>query len=224
MPTVAETIKKISSFAELPIGWHFGEGVSSFPENIEEATKLLRFAGFLGVTRTNAFPGINGQVQVTFYHKDLMLELTLESDGFVTIAEDESDTQVVFREGAPKIEAYAKLIEFSQKVWDSSESFIVDTTTQNAATFLVRHLSRLATKVSPLSRLTVPFSLARRSANTLSGFTQTRLETPQFTGGFQTIKYRRAAGSSKSEVLPAMIATSIFTVGVETAHVKRSSH
>lgn len=60
-------------------------------------------------------------------HFTLMLELTLELDGTVTIAEDEGNIQISFLEGVSFREAINRLTEFGRKLWDSSESFIETT-------------------------------------------------------------------------------------------------
>jgi hypothetical protein len=116
MPTIAQTIEKVDSFAKLQIGWHFGEGAPPTGRLRKKAIEFLRYAEISGIARANAFPGVAGQIQVTFYHEDSMLELNIEGDGTVTIAEDEKQEQVYFKENASETDARTKLMEFSEKV------------------------------------------------------------------------------------------------------------
>jgi hypothetical protein len=214
MPTVANTINKVNSFGELSNGWHFGEGVSPSKQIRELAIKFLRVAEIMGINRTNAFPGVDGQIQVTFYHEDSMLEVTLEPDGSFTLAEDEGSTQSLFEEGASRSKAYARLREFSDKIWDSSESSTVNIMTRNLAGSLVRHLPLPAIRGSRLLRLIAPFRLAAQYAGTLADSIEIRLDPQPFTGGFQTIRSQKVARSSPNEVPVEMIATSTSTVGL----------
>lgn len=113
---MSEVIDKVKGFGELPDGWHYGQGTAPSDDTIRLAIKLLRRAAFLGITRMNAFPGVEGEVEISFYHRESMLELTLELDNSFTIAEDEGRSQILFKEGASWSEAYSKLGEFSQKL------------------------------------------------------------------------------------------------------------
>lgn len=69
---------KILSFKSLKKGWHFGEGVE-FNESIIQKAILLNTEAKKAGYRTNAFPGINGEVQVTCSFYELSLEFTIES-------------------------------------------------------------------------------------------------------------------------------------------------
>lgn len=224
MPTIAETIKKINEFADLPQGWHFGEGVSPSKETRERAKKLLHAASWHGLERSNAFPGVNGQLQVTFYNADRMLELTIENDNSATIAIDKGSTQLAFREGASKAEAYAALEEFSQPVWTSSESFIVNITTQNVITSQVRHWTCQDMNPSPLWSGHVQSPPVKRFAATLPGSTVSSLAVRQFTGAFLTSLFLLGVASIGREPRRETIATTTFTAGLESKHGEHSSH
>src|SRR5436190_1185098 len=81
---LSKTGAKILSFEQLRGGWHFGEG---FPPNgnlIKKAIELDGLAQDLGFTKTDAFPGPNGEVRYCVYDGDSYYEFTLEIDGSVT--------------------------------------------------------------------------------------------------------------------------------------------
>jgi len=221
MPTIAQTIEKVDSFAKLQIGWHFGEGAPLTERLRKKAIEFLRYAEISGIARANAFPGVAGQIQVTFYYEDSMLELNIEGDGTVTIAEDEKQEQVYFKENASETDARTKLTEFSEKVWNFSELFIESITIPNEAIFQARHFSPQAIKASQSSKEIALFTPAVRSASTLRDFIRIKSETLPYTGKSPTTKYRKVAGSSSRRAQRVMIATSTSTVG---AGIRRGKH
>jgi hypothetical protein len=224
MPTIAETIRKINEFAELPNGWHFGEGVPPSQDARRRAISFVSAANALGIKRANAFPGASGQVQVTFYHDDRMLELTLEEGGAVTIAEDEGSRQIEFKEGASQADAYASLWKFGQTLWDSLESSIVSTMIQSVTTSLVRLLTSPATNLSPLSIENVLLKRAVESANTFRHSIASRPANPLSFGIYRMNLSRMGASSGSREVPLETIATIISTVGLGDKPEKRLSH
>ena len=57
------TNEKILGFLELPQGWHYGEGSSPSEETVNESVQINNEANLLGL-KTEAFPGINGEIQL----------------------------------------------------------------------------------------------------------------------------------------------------------------
>ena len=224
MPTISETIQKVNEFAELPNGWHFGEGVPPSEDAREQAIKFLKAAQWLGIKRTNAFPGIRGQVQVTFYHGERMLELTLETDNSLTIAEDEGDTQITFKENASISDAYAALREFGQYIWASLESFIESTTIQNVKTSLVRLWIYRGASQSQWSNMNVRLELARPYVRILRHSIVNNPASLLYIGASPTGLFRLNADMSSKEVIPEMTATTISMVGRESKREEPLSH
>lgn len=116
MPTIQETIQRAKEFAELPKGWHFGDGVPVPCERINQAVLFLQFASKAGFKRANAFPGVAGEIEITLYAADRMLEITIESDSSITIAEDLGHEQVSFEENCSRSDTYRRLEEFGQSI------------------------------------------------------------------------------------------------------------
>ena len=109
MPNIAETIKKVRSFSELENGWHFGEGVAPSTRVQDKAIAVLHGVQMIGLSRSNAFPGVNGEIEITFYHRDSFLELTFETDGSLTIPGDEDRWPALFKEGFSIADVITKL-------------------------------------------------------------------------------------------------------------------
>ena len=87
------TEEKIRSFAALPPGWHFGQGVPPPPERVDQALRLLAAGREAGWPETDAFPGVDGEVRITFYREDGYLELTLERDGGVSVVREQNGVE-----------------------------------------------------------------------------------------------------------------------------------
>ena len=126
MPTINQTIQKIREFADLPYGWHFGEGGPILDEDIERAENLLRKAEAWGIERSNAFPGVEGEIEITFHHERETLSISFEVDGLLTIVEDSSNNIISDQEGLTLETAEDKLWDFSQKSHTLSESYTYD--------------------------------------------------------------------------------------------------
>jgi hypothetical protein len=115
-----ETLKKIDNFLYLEKGWHYGKGVSPSKETIAIAKKIAEQA-LSYIFDTDAFPGIEGEIMVTVYHKEHYLEFTIESDGEITFVHEVNDEELVYKEGLKLQEAKIKLDDFCEKIWNISE-------------------------------------------------------------------------------------------------------
>ena len=88
MSTINRTIEKVKSFGDLPDGWHYGEGEAVSPHQIKRAERFLLLAEIWGFEEANAFPGVDGQIELTFYPDDRTFALMFETDGTVSITEE----------------------------------------------------------------------------------------------------------------------------------------
>jgi len=208
MPTPLTTINKLRSFSELQCGWHFGVGRTPAQELISTATAFIQFARENGITRTNAFPGIEGQVQVTFYNQELTLEITLERDGSITIAEDRGNDQLFLEERVTSAEAYSRLLKFTEQICDSSESFIANIGTKNVADLAVQPFHpRAATEGYRLLIQNAQSTARSRCAPTLASIIL--MGTTQFIGKSPMKLSPQTAISSSKKALLEMSATII---------------
>ncbi len=92
------TDQKISGFLNLAQGWHYGEGNAPNDETVDDALRINNQATLLGL-RTEAFPGINGEIQVSCYSGAKTLEFTIESTGRTLLVEEEDDIETSSQEG-----------------------------------------------------------------------------------------------------------------------------
>ncbi len=103
---------KIASFRELLPGWNFGEGVAPTERVIELATKLNAEAAVHGFDKSDAFPGINGEILLLFVIGEESVELTIESDESITCVvefgsvETERDEGLSFEDAIGILETY----------------------------------------------------------------------------------------------------------------------
>jgi hypothetical protein len=222
MPTTQETIQKVSEFADLAEGWHFGEGVAPSQGRIGQAIGFLEYASFCGLERANAFPGVRGQVEVTFYNGDRMLEITIETDNSITIAEDRENEQLSFEENLSTSDAYQRLEEFSQNIWVSSGHFIVNTTIRNVkvAGSLVSPWIFAAASQSPLLIWNAHVTQAVQYAHILLRTTTNRPATLGFIGQSGTLMFPTTVGSKLNELSLGTIAIGTSTIGAGTPHAE----
>lgn len=99
MPDLNSTIEYVKTFANLPIGWNYGEGGPVAVELIDKAIEFLNIAAETRIKRMDAFPGSDCQLQITFYIIDRMLEINFENNGEITVLDDYTDEFFLFREG-----------------------------------------------------------------------------------------------------------------------------
>lgn len=65
--TAENTRSKIRNFAKLPIGWHYGEGGPIHGSVLDLGLAVEALLHLHGYPKTGAFPGIDGEIQVTGY-------------------------------------------------------------------------------------------------------------------------------------------------------------
>lgn len=213
MPIIQETIQKVREFAELPEGWHFGEGMPLSQARIDFAVTLLEFAEQFDVQRANAFPGIAGQVEITFYNENRMLEITLEADDSITIAEDKGREQVYFEENRSRSDAFRKIEEFSRDICPTSDLFIENTMTLNVRISQASPSTSKAGSQYPLWIAIAPSPQAAHIVHISHASTVSRQETRQFTGRYQMLIYQATVPLNLKRQIAGMIVTETFTGG-----------
>ncbi len=112
----SQTIKKIHSFRELSEGWSYGEGIKLNENIIKKAVKLAEAAHRSGLSETDAFPGLNGEIMMTVYHKSDYWEFTIEPDERVTFVYERDDALLAYEEGLDFFEGLKKIYEICKFV------------------------------------------------------------------------------------------------------------
>jgi hypothetical protein len=217
MPTIQETIKKVREFGDLAEGWHFGGGVTPSADRIAEAVHFLTLAEYLGANRSNAFPGASGQVEITFYGEDRMLEITFEADGSLTVAEDQSNEQVFFLDNITRGDAFKRLWEFTHNVWASSELSIENIMTRNVRVQVlpVRHLIHDQGNRYLWWSTNAQLKKTVMSAHISLGTTVVKLANPRFTGAFWTTVFPPNVAQRWPQVPLGTTAIATSTAGEE---------
>ena len=118
---ITETAQKISEFRQLRSGWHFGEGTALPEVTIGTALKINRAAGLRGYASTNAFPGINGEIQVTVYDGSIYLEFTIDAKSKITFVREDDDHEVAYEEDLSITDALAMIPLLTEHAWRLSD-------------------------------------------------------------------------------------------------------
>ena len=105
---VTQTAEKILSFRELPVGWHYGDGAPPTNKTVDAALRLNEEAISSGFEKTNAFPGVEGEIQVTAYTDSLCLEFTIEPGG-ITFVEEQNGQEIAYESALTLDEAMDRL-------------------------------------------------------------------------------------------------------------------
>lgn len=189
MPSYAYTLRKIRNFESLPEGWHYGEGVPASQEYINTAEAILDTARRLGFSLFDAFPGVDGQIQLTIYDQEKYIEITLESDETITLIYEIDRCEILCRESLSVFDMATLLEEIALGLWDSSESFI-----QHTLTSLEMNLKACPSTTQAESRVILQYPYSKKTAQKTSQQQPATIlpdtiliypETPPSTGMFQ---------------------------------------
>lgn len=180
---IAATTEKIREFKNLPQGWHYGRGIPPSDATIENAIELNIEAANNGFTKTNAFPGIEGEIQFTIYPGETYLEFTLEINGSITFLYEENGEEKEYRENLSFDEAIQKISNFKEKLWASSGLFTNNIMTQirGASRALLSNLPATAAESQVLIK-TVPYRQVQVFASTSRSITWQLLVTRPSSG------------------------------------------
>lgn len=189
MPNYSETERYIKSFAKLSEGWHFGEGKPPSNTDIRIMSALLLRARLLGFTVFEAFPGVDGEIQLAIYDGDNFYSITIEPNAEFTVLYEREQTEVFFQEHATFYDVLARLEEFSFQPWNTPESFtqvIFRSLTVSPATSPSR--THPMAQESPASKSNVHLPKADQSAATSPVSMESVLVAIQSSiGSYQTI-------------------------------------
>lgn len=132
---------KLSGFADLEKGWHFGEGVPLKTEIIASANAILEKLSSVGIDRVNAFPGIAGEARVTAYLDDDYHEFTVETNGTISYVYEQRDEEIESRDEL-SLSTVLRLIDQRCKV--IQPNYVShDTSTLKNTTILISEDSRV---------------------------------------------------------------------------------
>lgn len=191
MANILETLNLIDSFAKLPKGWNFGEGVRASSLSLRQSKDMLRFAFDSGIREFEAFPGIDGEIQLCCYKEDDTLEITFEINGTTTVSFEKDDKRLFYKRGVAFNAAIKILKDFAYNKW---RSFVQSTSTDTTAKrknvsqeWLLDPHQQMA--ASPSSIRIVLSVIAEQSAVILSDSTPELQERQSYSGKFPMIQF-----------------------------------
>ena len=201
------TKDKIRGFSSFKKGWHFGEGVPPSKELLKIAVNMADRVALSGF-RSDAFPGIDGEIMVTAYHGGDYLEFTFETDGTVTFVREKGETEIAYEEKLTFKQAKKRLNDFGiEKIWKnlsglSTPPIMTQTRKSSKALRLGIHQDQeyhlYLSRVSKRKLVPTSASIMKGSHRTRSSSGQSKKES-----------YLKNALSSSIPVIPAMNAMAI---------------
>jgi hypothetical protein len=199
------TDQKIIGFKKLQVGWHYGRGIPPTDDAVSKARALNIEALRAGFKKTNAFPGIDGEIQVTAYHQSIYLELTIELDGMITFVYERDDQEIAY-EKVTFDEVITKIRKFRGLTWALSGLSTSSTTTpiEGDSEVLPSDLPAMGAAFPSLTQSAYSEPVPA-FVSTSEDFTGTSLEFHQFSGTFP-LKYLEPAGWSSRQAPPEMSA------------------
>ncbi|MBC8180359.1 hypothetical protein H8E88_04465 [candidate division KSB1 bacterium] len=197
------TIKKILGFGKREHGWHFGEGVPPSKDIIGKALLIVKKA-IKADLDTDAFPGVNGEIMVTIYHKNDYLEFTVEVDGKVTLVHERGEEEISYKEGLEISNALREMKNIGKYLWNISEAF--------TKTITIRDLCDSKVWLSETHQAQAFLAYPRavfwpsdtRYVTTSPDITLWLHQLPSFTGHLPSTSYQEDAVSSLIRVIPEM--------------------
>ncbi len=126
---------KLQSFRNLPVGWHYGQGVPLSEEVVDKAEQIYEQLMFLGFTRTNAFAGVDGDAQIAAYHREHHLSITIEPNMSFSLEHEVSGKEVLNHENLKLAELKSKLRGIAKAIWSTSGSSTQQTSTRSPDIF-----------------------------------------------------------------------------------------
>lgn len=150
-----EVCRKIRAFGELAEGWHFGEGSPISEVAIDTALKLIGFADEMGLYKFDAFPGLEGEVILTFYGDNEELDFTVHDASNIEICAERAGGDELETDGNLQA-AKSRLREFWNQEWKSS-----DFSTVNIGNLERIDSKKMLSKTTKVESLSFPWSVFR---------------------------------------------------------------
>jgi hypothetical protein len=135
------TERKLRSFAALADGWNYGSGKRFEKAQIERAVGIYRMFLQLGISVTDAFPGLSGEISVTGYKDNNYIEYTLIDTDKASFVARKNDVVVTKLFRVNQIVAFRELVRFVGAIWNTSASSTQNTTTIGVAVGSIARLS-----------------------------------------------------------------------------------
>jgi len=116
---------KIRSFADLPIGWHYGSGGPSPQIVVEAALRWCDYLRGVGLSDIDAFPGDSGEILLSAIFGSHSVDIITEVDGTVSVAYERNDVELWQKSHVYPLEAQSIVAGLAREIWNSSAGSIV---------------------------------------------------------------------------------------------------
>ncbi len=113
MPSYKETRQYIKSLTKMGDGWCYGEGKAPSEMDARIMDALLLQARLLGFEVFEAFPGVDGEIQLAIHDEENFYAITIEPDALFTVSHRRDNVRVSFQEGFSFHDVIAALEEFA---------------------------------------------------------------------------------------------------------------
>ena len=164
---IDSTSAKICSFSLYPKGWAYGEGEGMSQDVIQAADKVLQLGKNLGFTTTDAFPGLHGEIRVTFYQDDHYIQVTTENDLTSELVYERANIEQLSIDRLLFDDLVVEMSTLGKSIWTSFALSTQNTTMQGLDVFRTYVSSNLLrTKEYPLYPLNVSRHRAPLYVNT----------------------------------------------------------
>jgi len=123
----SETERKIKSFGDLPLGWHYGKGGPVGSRAIEIALAYVWTFLSLSLIEMDAFPGADGEIMVAAYHGQHSIRITVELDSSFTVSHEFNGVSRFYETELSGVRASQELTRIASEIigkeCDTSGSF-----------------------------------------------------------------------------------------------------
>lgn len=127
---------KLDTFAALPAGWHYGRGNPISQAVLDRADKVVGYLVMSGISRTDAFPGVDGEVQITGYNGDHFIAVDVNADETFDVKHDVGGVECCFEDDCVWPGVKDVINKVAAEIWGTSDLFIRGTGTRREASSL----------------------------------------------------------------------------------------
>lgn len=117
------TLHKLDSFRNLPTGWSYGRGGPISEDVISDAKEIYESLVGLGLSRTNAFPGTDGEILVTAYHGSHYVSITIEKNHLFSYRHEQGDIDHSEHENVRREEVKSAIRMSARIIWPTFALF-----------------------------------------------------------------------------------------------------
>lgn len=186
------TLELIQSFERLAPNWAGAEGCRFSHATVASAIQILEKIA-PAAEKTDAFPGLNGEVMVTGYKSQCCIELTVEADGTLWGALETRNTIVRSTERIQPADVDAYIAQF-KNLCNAFEYFLssITTPTEKLSSTLRSSRQRMAQEYQGSIGF-APWQLVVANANTSVPITNLWQGTPRSSGTLTQTNFPKIA-------------------------------